>query len=54
MVWGDVIYTGVFYETHEVSILRRREPVLEDGGPLARRSLGLSQADSEKILNRML
>ena len=54
MVWGDVIYTGVFFETQEVSILRRREPVLEQGGPLARRPLGLSQAESEKILTRML
>ena len=31
-----------------------REPVLKEGGPLARRPLGLSKKQTEKIISRMM
>ena len=54
MLWGDTIYTGLFFQTEEVTNLGRREPVLDQGGPLSRRPLGLSQDQGEKIISRML
>ena len=54
MLWGDTIYTGLFFQTEEVSNLGRREPVLDKGGPLSRRTLGLSRAEADKIISRMV
>ena len=53
MAWGDKIYTGLFFK-EEIPTLDNREPVLEDGGPLAFRPLGLSKEQGEKIIQRML
>ena len=53
MAWGDTIYTGLFFK-EEIPTLGGREPVLEDGGPLAFRPLGLSKEQAEKIIQRML
>ena len=54
MLWGDTIYTGLFFQTEEVTNLGRREPVLDEGGPLSARPLGLNQDQVQKIINRML
>ena len=53
MAWGDTIYTGLFFK-EEIPTLGGREPVLEDGGPLAFRPLGISKEQAEKIIQRML
>ena len=53
MAWGDTIYTGLFFK-EEIPTLGGREPVLEDGGPLAFRPLSLSKEQAEKIIQRML
>ena len=52
--WGDTIYTGLFLQNKARPALGRQEPVLEQGGALARRPLGLSEAQAGKILERML
>ena len=54
MVWGDTIYTGLFLQITDSPSLDELEPVLADGGPLARRPLGLSREQSKRILSRMM
>jgi len=54
MVWGDVIHTGVFFQTNSRLTLEEQEPVLDEGGPLAYRELGLSGEETERIITRMM
>ena len=54
MVWGDTIYTGLFFQKKGQPSLSELEPVLDEGGPLARRALGLSQEQSQKIIKKMM
>jgi len=54
MVWGDTIYTGLFFQIKDRPALGAREPVLHEGGPLAHRPLGLSQEQAQKIIARMM
>ena len=54
MEWGDTIYTGLFLQNTERPALGKLEPVLEQGGSLSGRPLGLSAEQGEKILSRMM
>ncbi len=54
MVWDDTIYTGLFLQITDAKSLDELEPVLDDGGPLARRPLGLGREQSKRILSRMM
>ena len=54
MLWGDIIYTGLFLQKKDVPSLGQLESVLEKGGPLSRRPLGLSQEQSQNIITRMM
>ena len=54
MVWGDVIHTGVFFQTNSRLTLEEQEPVLDEGGPLAYRELGLDGEQTERIVSRMM
>ena len=54
MMWGDTIYTGLFFRADETPTLDQREPVLEKEGPLAHRPMGLSEEKAQAIINRML
>ncbi len=54
MLWGDAIYTGLFFAAEETPTLGQREPVLTESGPLAHRPLGLSKEQAESMINRML
>jgi 2-oxoglutarate ferredoxin oxidoreductase subunit beta len=53
MLWGDEIYTGLFFKNETRPSLDDLEPVLE-GSPLAHRPLGLSAEQSKKILDKMM
>ena len=53
MLFGDTIYTGVFFESDRPS-LEDVEPILKTGGPLAYRTLGLDKDDAQKIIDRMM
>jgi 2-oxoglutarate ferredoxin oxidoreductase subunit beta len=53
MLWGDIIYTGLFFQ-REAPTLDGVEPVLQQGGPLSRRALGLSQEQAQRIISRMV
>jgi 2-oxoglutarate ferredoxin oxidoreductase subunit beta len=52
LVWGEVIYTGLFLQRDGVATLGDEEPVLDDG-PLARRPLGLSREQAQRIIAAM-
>ena len=54
MAWGDTIYTGIFFQSPDIPSLGRREPVLDNGGPLAFRPLGLSEEQGQNIIRRMM
>ena len=54
MVWGDMIYTGLFLQTKDAPTLGDQEPVLKEGGPLAFRPLGLSEDQGHKLIQRMM
>ncbi len=54
MVWGDTIYTGLFFQTGETPTLHKVEPVLDEGGALGRRSLGLTREQGEQVVKRMM
>ncbi|MCH8974624.1 MAG: 2-oxoacid:ferredoxin oxidoreductase subunit beta [Chloroflexi bacterium] len=54
MVWGDEIYTGLFFERDDRQTLNDLEPVLREGGPLSSRPLGLSDEQAEKLIQRMM
>ena len=53
MVWGDTIYTGLFFQNKERESLLELEPVLRDG-PMAKRDLPLNKEQVSKILARMM
>ena len=53
VLWGDTIYTGLFYQEESTS-LGAREPILDEGGPLALRPLGLSEEQAHRIIDRMM
>ena len=53
MVWGDTIYTGLFFHVENTSSLGEKEPVLESG-PIAYRALEVSQEKSQNIISRMM
>ena len=54
LMWDDTIYTGLFLQIKDAPTLDQQEPVLEDGGPLARHPLGLSKEQAERIFKRMM
>jgi len=53
MAWGDKIYVGLFLE-REAPSLDQLEPVLDEGGPLVHRPLGLSREQAQRIIKRMM
>ena len=54
MIWDERIFTGVFYEVEGVPSLEDLEPVLDEGGPLAHRPLGVSEDQAQKIIASMM
>ncbi|MEE9212577.1 MAG: hypothetical protein V3U29_07980, partial [Phycisphaeraceae bacterium] len=54
MVWGETIYTGLFFERTDRPTLGQLEPVLDEGGPLAHRPLGLSRPQIQRIIKTMM
>ena len=54
MVWDETIYMGIFYQVEGVPSLGDLEPVLNEGGPLAHRPLGLNEDQVQKIIKFMM
>lgn len=53
LLWGDTIYTGLFLRKLAPT-LDQLEPVLETGGPMAHRPLGITKEQSDRVLKRMM
>ncbi len=53
LMWGDTIYTGLFLQKEQPT-LGQLEPVLEEGGPMAYRSLGVSKEQGQNIIKKMM
>jgi 2-oxoglutarate ferredoxin oxidoreductase subunit beta len=53
MLWGDTIYTGLFFKVESQQSLDQREPVLK-GGPMARRQLGLTAEQGQRLIRGMM
>ncbi|MSO73319.1 MAG: 2-oxoacid:ferredoxin oxidoreductase subunit beta [Rhodospirillaceae bacterium] len=54
MEWGDTIYTGLFFQNKKAEALGDLEPILDKGGPLCNRPLGLSDKQVDGIIARMM
>jgi len=50
MMWGETIYTGLFFETDARDTPVDLDPVLSEGGPLAHRPLGLTKEQARRML----
>jgi 2-oxoglutarate ferredoxin oxidoreductase subunit beta len=53
MLWGDTIYTGLFFKVGSQESLDQREPVLERG-PMALRELGISEEQGKRLISGMM
>ena len=54
MLWGDTIYTGLFFQNTEKTDLGHREPVLEDDIPISQKQLALSEEQAKTIISKMM
>lgn len=52
--WGDEIPIGVFWKRTDLPSLEELEPVLDEGGPIAHRPLGLSDEQSSALIKELL
>jgi 2-oxoglutarate/2-oxoacid ferredoxin oxidoreductase subunit beta len=53
-IWGEEIYTGKFYQNTELPALHASEPVLDTGGPLAHRELGIAPEVVEEFIKELM
>ena len=52
--WGDEIPIGLFWKRDDLLSLDQLEPVLAEGGPLARRPLGVAPALAKKLVRELM
>lgn len=52
--WGEEIPIGLFYKNTEMPSLEDLEPVLEEGGPLGHRPLGITDAQAQALIQELL
>jgi 2-oxoglutarate ferredoxin oxidoreductase subunit beta len=52
--WGEEIPIGLFYKRTDLPSLEELEPVLDEGGPLAFRPLGISHEQSKALIQELL
>ena len=53
-MWGDVIPIGLFWRRDDLPSLDQLEPVLAEGGPLARRPLGISPETAKSLIQDLM
>jgi 2-oxoglutarate ferredoxin oxidoreductase subunit beta len=53
-MWGEVIPIGLFWKRDDLPSLDQLEPILEEGGPLARRPLGISSEDAKALIKELM
>jgi 2-oxoglutarate ferredoxin oxidoreductase subunit beta len=52
--WGEEIPIGVFWNRTDLPSLEAQEPVLDEGGPLAHRKLGISDEQAQSLIRELL
>jgi 2-oxoglutarate/2-oxoacid ferredoxin oxidoreductase subunit beta len=52
--WGDEIPIGLFWKRDDLPALDELEPVLDEGGPLARRPLGISSDVAKSLVRELM
>jgi len=52
--WGDVIPIGKFFERNDLPSLDQAEPVLDTGGPLALRELGIPAEIAREFITELM
>jgi 2-oxoglutarate/2-oxoacid ferredoxin oxidoreductase subunit beta len=52
--WGDEIPIGLFWKRNDLPSLDQLEQVLEEGGPLARRPLGVSTEAARSLIRELM
>lgn len=52
--WGEVIPIGLFWKREDLAALDELEPVLAEGGPLARRPLGVSLEVAQSLIREVM
>jgi 2-oxoglutarate ferredoxin oxidoreductase subunit beta len=52
--WGEGIPIGLFWRRDDLPSLDQLEPVLGEGGPLARRPLGVAPALAQRLISELL
>jgi 2-oxoglutarate/2-oxoacid ferredoxin oxidoreductase subunit beta len=52
--WGDEIPIGLFWKRNDLPSLDQLEPILDEGGPLARRPLGVSPELARSLIRELM
>jgi 2-oxoglutarate ferredoxin oxidoreductase subunit beta len=52
--WGEEIPIGLFWKRDDLMSLDEQEPVLQEGGGLARRPLGIDPATAESLVRELM
>jgi 2-oxoglutarate/2-oxoacid ferredoxin oxidoreductase subunit beta len=52
--WGEEIPIGLFWKRTDLPALDALEPVLAEGGPLARRKLGVSPEAAKSLIQELM
>ena len=52
--WGDEIPIGLFWKREDFPSLDQLEPILDEGGPLARRPLGISSDVAKSLVRELM
>jgi 2-oxoglutarate ferredoxin oxidoreductase subunit beta len=53
-MWGEEIPIGLIWKRDDLPSLEELEPVLDEGGPLALRKLGISKEQADSLIKEML
>jgi 2-oxoglutarate ferredoxin oxidoreductase subunit beta len=53
-MWGEVIPIGLFWKRGDLPALDELEPVLAEGGPLARRPLGVAPEVAQALIKELM
>jgi len=52
--WGDEIPIGLFWKREDLPSLDQLEPILDEGGPLARRPLGIAPDVAKSLVRELM